>query len=61
MFAPLALPVAPEFAPKVGDVVENFGQVARVLAVDAERGLTLRQVGGRMKWIADPAKCRPVL
>jgi hypothetical protein len=51
----------PTWEPKVGDLVENFGQIARVLDSDPQRGLTLREVGGRAKWLADPTKCRPVL
>jgi hypothetical protein len=64
----LAFPVAPAFEPKVGDVVENFGAIARV--VDLHRSahdgtltgfLIVREIGhGNTKWLADPAKCRPV-
>jgi hypothetical protein len=63
---PLALPdysVLAEWTPKVGDIVENFGAIARVLNIDPERGIQLREVshprGGT--WRADPLKCRPVL
>ena len=49
----------------VGDVVVNFGQVARVLAVDPLRGLLVQALPGqsfargRDRWHADPDKCRP--
>lgn len=50
----------------VGDVVVNFSNVARVLAVDPLRGLLLQALpgqafGARDRWFADPAKCRPVV
>jgi len=48
------------WTPTVGDIVENFGEVGRVISIDEERGLMLRKVGGRMRWLADPEKCRPV-
>lgn len=60
MFASLSLPTAPEFVPQVGDLVCNFGQIARVLEIRESGDLVLREVGKRSKWIADPAKCRPV-
>jgi hypothetical protein len=67
MEAILALPQMPAITFKVGDVVMNFGQVARVLEIDAERGFLLRALPGqgfgkgRDKWYADPAKCQPVI
>lgn len=62
MTIPLILPfIAAEVEPfEPGDIVENFGQIARVVADDPERGLLLRTVGGSDRWFADPAKCRPV-
>jgi hypothetical protein len=57
---------APVWTPKVGEIVENFGQIARVLEIDAERGLLLRAMpnqgfeAGADKWHADADKCRPV-
>lgn len=66
MEAMLALPTAPAVTFAAGDLVENFGNVARVLEVDPERGLLLRAMPGqgfgkgRDKWHADPARCRPV-
>lgn len=64
----LALPEfnLPAWEPKAGDLVENFGAIARVEAVDAERGLLLRAMPGQGfrasedRWYADPARCRPV-
>lgn len=48
---------------RIGDLVVNFGTLAMVQDIDAQRGLLLREfsvakfgcVGGR--WYADPAKC----
>lgn len=66
MTTPLALPdysALAEWSPKVGDIVENFGAIARVLDIDPERGIQLREIGSRPSagtWRADPAKCRPV-
>jgi hypothetical protein len=60
MFASLALPVAPEFVPQVGDLVANFGQIARVVTVLESGDLVVQEVGRRCRWIADPAKCQPV-
>jgi hypothetical protein len=69
MISPLALPdysALAEWTPQVGDLVYNFGSVARVLEVDPERGLLVRGMpgqgftAGHDKWHADPAKCRPV-
>jgi hypothetical protein len=62
--SPLVLPVlsVEPAAFVVGDIVENFGGIGRVVAVDSQRGLTLRSMGPRrgFKWIADPSKCFPV-
>lgn len=68
MISPLALPnyaEAAEWAPQVGDIVENFSAIARVDAIDAERGILLRGMpnqgfGPNDRWYANPAKCRPV-
>jgi hypothetical protein len=66
MNTPLALPdysVLAEWSPQVGEIVENFGAIARVLDVDPERGIQLREIGAKLSdgtWRADPAKCRPV-
>lgn len=59
----LVIPFVPvDWTPRVGELVENFGVVARVKALDAERGVLLSAVdfGGNVRWFADPAKCRPV-
>ena len=56
---------AAAWTPKVGDVVENFGNVGRVLEIDAERGVLLRWMprqgfaAGDVCW-ANPEKVRPV-
>ena len=65
MLTPLALPdysVLAEWTPKVGEIVSNFGTIARVLDVDPERGVQLAEIGRPKQgtWRADPAKCRPV-
>ena len=65
MISPLALPdysVLAEWTPQVGDIVENFGAIARVLSIDPERGVRLAEMGRPKQgtWDADPAKCRPV-
>lgn len=68
MIEPLAHPTFPVpcWTPAVGELVSNFGNLARVLQVDPERGLLLRAMPGQGfgpgedKWYADPAKCRPV-
>jgi hypothetical protein len=66
MNTPLALPdysVLSEWTPKVGDIVENFGAIARVLDIDPERGIQLREIGQPASagtWRANPLKCRPV-
>jgi hypothetical protein len=62
MLASLALPTAPEFAPQVGDLVCNFGQIARVIEVRPApyNDLVVQEVGKRRRWIACPAKCQPV-
>jgi hypothetical protein len=60
MLASLALPTAPEFAPQVGDLVCNFGQIARVVSVRESGDLVVQEVGKRRRWIACPAKCQPV-
>lgn len=54
------------WSPKVGDIVENFGSIGRVLEIDPERGILLRAMPGQGfgkghdKWYADPAKLNPV-
>lgn len=61
MVAPLVVPfVDVPVSFKAGDLVSNFGQIARVLEVDPERGLLVRPVGGTDRWFADPARCRPI-
>jgi hypothetical protein len=67
----LALPTAPAVTFAVGDLVANFGVIARVLSVEENGDLILREMvtksrcedldprQGR-KWRADAAKCRPV-
>jgi hypothetical protein len=62
MLEPLALPTMPEHTFKVGDVVENFGTIGRVLELRPEpyADMVLQQVGKRMKWCAVPSKCRLV-
>ena len=61
----LSLPVA-DWAPRVGDIVENFGQIARILSIDPERGILLRAMPGqgftrgRDRWYANPDRLRPV-
>lgn len=59
----LALPElnTPAWSPKLGDIVENFGQIARVLEIDPERGILVRCMYTGQKWHANPAKVRPVL
>jgi hypothetical protein len=58
----LDLTVALTWTPKVGELVENFGQIAQVLEVRPApyNDLVLREVGKRSKWIAVAANCRPV-
>ena len=61
----LALPVA-DWTPAVGEIVENFGQIGRVLAIDPDRGVLLRALPGQGfarghdKWFANPDRLRPV-
>jgi hypothetical protein len=63
MISPLIAPFAPvSVAPfQVGDLVVNFGQAARVVALCDNGDLILREVGKATKWRADAAKCRPAL
>lgn len=60
--APLVIPALTVKAIpfRIGDIVANFGSMGVVVGADAERGLILRAVGGRSRWLADPAKCRAV-
>ncbi len=64
-FSPLALPVA-DWTPQVGDLIENFGQIARILEIDPERGILVRAMPGqhfargRDRWYANPDRVRPV-
>ena len=69
MISPLALPdysAVAEWTPQVGEIVSNFGSIARVLEIDPERGLLVRAMPGQGfaigqdRWHADPARCRPV-
>lgn len=60
MEAILSLSLSADWSPVVGELVENFGQIARVLEVRADGNLIVREVGGKMKWMASPEKCRPV-
>lgn len=61
----LTLPVS-DWTPREGDIVENFGQIARILSADPERGLLLRAMPGqgfargRDRWYANPDRVRPV-
>ena len=64
---PLAdLALVADWTPAVGEIVENFGSLGRVEAIDPERGILLRAMPGQGfgpgadRWHADPAKCRPV-
>jgi len=63
----LALPLATDWSPKVGDIVENFGSIGRVLSIDPQRGILLRGLPGQGfgrghdKWYANPERIRPVL
>jgi hypothetical protein len=63
MGTPLAHPSLStfEWSPKVGEIIENFGQIARVLAIDPERGFLVRCMYTGQKWHANPSKVRPVL
>ena len=56
----LALPTAPAVTFAVGDLVANFGQISRVLSVEANGDLILKAINERCQWRADAAKCRPV-
>ena len=67
---PLALPdfaLVANWTPKVGEIVENFGSLGRVLDIDSERGVLLRGMpgqgftSGHNRWYANPEKCRPVI
>lgn len=57
--------VAAAWAPKVGDLVVNFGQPARVVGFWPSTGeVVLQGIGGGAagtRWCADPAKCRPAI
>lgn len=67
MEAILALPTAPAVSFKKGDLVMNFGNVARVLEVRPDGDLLVRALpgqafGSRMdKWVACPDLCQPVM
>lgn len=58
---------SPEWSPKKGDIVSNFGAIVRILEVDQVRGLlvvimpTNGQGGAGQKYFANPLKCRPVI
>jgi len=60
-----AFPVS-DWTPQVGEIIENFGQIARILAFDPERGILVRAMPGqgfgkgRDRWYANPEKIRPV-
>ena len=41
----------------VGDLIQNFGQTARIFQVDAERGLFVKDVTDAQKWLAEPKFC----
>ena len=55
------------WTPTVGALVVNFGAIARVETIDAERGVLLRAMPGQGfaigadRWFADPSKLRPVI
>jgi hypothetical protein len=51
--------VASQF--KVGDIIENFGAICRVVAIDAQRGLlvTIIADGGKgQRYYANPSLCK---
>jgi hypothetical protein len=66
IFSLPALADSASWTPQVGEIVENFGSIGRVLSVDPERGILLRGMPGQGfsrnhdKWFANPEKCRPV-
>jgi len=61
----LSLPVS-DWTPQVGEIIENFGQIARILSFDPERGILVRALPGqgftrgRDRWYANPDRVRPV-
>lgn len=68
MVEPLIPEMTPaRWEPKVGQVVENFGNLGRIVEIDPQRGLLLRAMPdqaflpGHDRWHADPEKCRPAI
>lgn len=60
-----AVSEAANWAPSQGEIVENFGQIGRVVgehrSVQGEFiGIVIQEAGASTRWIADPARCRPV-
>ena len=51
----------PTWTPSIGSLVSNFGQVARIVEIRSNGDFVLREIGKRSKWVADPAKCDPVI
>lgn len=49
----------PNVAIKIGDIVSNFGSVARIVGVHHAGDFILREVGGSMKWLAPAENCIP--
>ncbi len=46
---------------QIGDVVVNFNVTGKVIGYHRDgESLILREVGKRMKWVADPQKCKAV-
>jgi hypothetical protein len=59
-----AFPVS-DWTPQVGEIIENFGNYARILAFDPQRGILVKAIPGqgfgrRDRWYANPEKIRPV-
>ncbi|MGH9317788.1 MAG: hypothetical protein ACRD1P_11875 [Thermoanaerobaculia bacterium] len=53
------------WTPSQGEIVENFGQIGRVVgehrSVQGEFiGIVIQEIGASTRWIANPARCRPV-
>jgi hypothetical protein len=63
-FSAPASATRPTWVPSVNDIVSNFGQMARVLEIEADGGLVVVGIGfgGAVgqKWVAMPALCELV-